>query len=353
MISISAPRAPRALRLVSLAAALGSGCTAGIPATVTPVLVSTSVPAVADTVFVASDSWAPLPGGLFELFSVGGGPQATRLTFCQNCQALNAAPSLDRTRIALRRVTSDTNRDGFLNDLDRVSLLLVDLARRIEGPFLPDGWSNSSVDWSSDGTFLVHTSSPDGGPDDLFQIDSNAQNNRPLLITPNIRERGARIDPAITKVVYERIEGLGTGKSEIWVFTSTQTQARLTDGGIAGETLEGTFYRVGSDAGPDYSPDGKDVVFRRLTSNAVPGGAWDILIVPATGGSPRAIASGPQFRSNPDWSREGIVFSEANLSTGGTDVVVLDPLTGTRKVLQSFDRGFISGSPRWIAGIAG
>ncbi|MBK5256170.1 MAG: hypothetical protein JJE39_09080 [Vicinamibacteria bacterium] len=345
--------ASRALILVSLAAAVSSGCTAGIPATTTPTFVSTSVPAAADTVFVASDAWAPVPGGVFELFSVGGASQATRLTFCLGCQALSAAPSLDRTRIALRRVVADTNGDDRLNDLDQVSLLLVDLARQVEGSFLPGGWSNSSVDWASDGSFLIHTSSPTGGPDDLYQIDANAQNNQPLLSTPTVRERGARLDPAITKVVYERIEGVGAGKSEIWVFPSNPTQGRLTVGGVTGEALAGTLYLVGSDAGPDYSPDGANVVFRRLTSNAVAGGAWDILTVPASGGVPRLIVSGPQFRSNPDWSKEGVVFAESNLATGGTDIVVIDPLSGARRVLQSFGRGFTSGAPRWIAGIAG
>ncbi len=345
--------APRAFILISLAAAIGSGCTAGVPATTTPVFVSTSVPASADSVFVASDAWAPRAGNSFELFAVGASSQATRLTFCTGCQALGAAPSLDRTRIALRRASADTNRDGRLDDLDRVSLLLVDLARQIEGPFLPDGWSNSSVDWASDGTFLIHTSSPDGSADDLYQIDSNAQNNQRIIITPNVRERGARLNAAITRVVYERIDGLGAGRSEIWIFASSTNTARLTDSGIVGEPLAGTLYLVGSDAGPDYSPDGGSVVFRRLTSNSVAGGAWDILVVPVTGGAPRVIASGPQFRSNPDWSKDGIVFSESNLTTGGTDVVVMDPSTGARRVLQSFGNGFKAGAPRWIAGIAG
>jgi Tol biopolymer transport system component len=342
----------RALIPCLLVASSGAGCTAGIEPTVTPVFVSTSIPAAADTVFVASDAWATRPGSNFELFSVGGASQATRLTFCTGCQALSATPSLDRTRIALRRADADTNRDGRLDDADRVSLLLVDLARQIEGPFLPGGWTTSSVDWASDGTFLVHTSSSDGGGDDLYQIDSNALNNQRILVTPTVRERGARLNATISRVVYERIDGLGAGRSEIWVFNSSTNQSKLTDSGITGELLPGTLYLVGSDAGPDYSPDSATVVFRRLTSTAVPGGTWDILTVPATGGAPRVLASGPQFRSTPDWSKDGIVFSESN-AAGGTDIVVIDPSTGGRRVLQTFGAGYQAGDPRWIAGIAG
>jgi hypothetical protein len=336
-----------------LAAAVVSACTAGVAPTITAAAASTAIPAAGDTVFIASDAWSTLAGATFELFSVGAGSQPTRLTYCTGCQALSAAPSLDRTRIALRRVTADTNRDGKLDEFDRTSLLLVDLARQIEGPFLSDAWSTSSVDWASDGTFLVHTSSADGGPDDMYQIDSNAQNNQRILFTPNVRERGARINTAITQVVYERIDGAGPGKSEVWVFISSTNQVKISDSGIVGEQLPGSLYLVGSDAGPDFSPDGASVVFRRLTSTSVPGGAWDILVTTSAGGAPRVIASGPQFRSAPDWSKDGIVFSEQNLSTGGTDVVGIDPATNARRVIQSLPRGFKAVAPRWIAGITG
>lgn len=342
----------RAFIVCLLATAMGAACTAGIEPTVAPVFVSTSVPATADTVFVASDSWSTRPGANFELFSAGGSSQATRLTFCTGCQAISAAPSLDRTRVALRRVDADTNQDARLDEADRVTLLIVDLARQIEGPFLPAGWTTSSVDWASDGSFLIHTSSPDGSGDDLYQIDSNALNNSRILTTPTVRERGARLNSAISRVVYERIDGLGAGRSEIFIFGSSASQVKLTDSGITGALLPGTLYLVGSDAGPDYSPDGATVVFRRLTSTAVPGGAWDILTVPVTGGAPTVLVSGPRFRSNPDWSKDGIVFSESN-AAGGTDIVAIDPATGARRILQTFGNGYKAGAPRWIAGIAG
>ena len=350
---MTAKSTSRFLAFISAVTVVWSGCTAGVVPTVLPSAANVSVPAAANTVFVASDAYGTKPGSPFELFSVGGTATATRLTFCAGCQTIGATPSRDRNRVALRRVTSDSNRDGRLDELDRVTLLLVDLARQIEGPFLPDGWSTSSADWAADGTFLIHTSSPDGGPDDLFQMDVNGQNNNRLLSTPNIRERGARLNAAITRVVYERIDGLGAGRSDIWVFTSSLNQSRLTDSGITGDPLAGGLYLVGSDAGPDYSPDGGTVAFRRLTSNAISGGAWDILTVPATGGTPRVLVSGPQFRSNPDWSKDGIVFSEQNLITGGTDIVVIDPATGARRVLQSLGNGFKAGAPRWIADITG
>ena len=351
MTSISASRP---LILTLLLAVAGPACTAGVAPTTTASASSTAVPAAADTVFVATDAWATKVGGTFELFSVGATSQPTRLTFCTGCQALSAAPSLDRSRIALRRINADSNGDGRLDESDRVSLLLVDLGRGIEGPFLPDGWTTSGVDWASDGTFLVHTSSPDGRPDGLYTMDSNSQNNQAIIADPNIRIRGGRLNASRTRAIYERIASIGPGKSEIWTGASSSNQTKVTDGGVVGDLLPGTFYLVGSDAGPDYSPDGTNVTFKRLTSIGVPGGAWDILVTSATpGGALRVIASGPQFRSAPDWSKDGIVFSEQNLATGGTDVVVIDPATGSRRVLQSFGAGYKAGAPRWITGIEG
>lgn len=343
----------RAFIISALAIAALAACTAGVAPTVIPSLSNTAIPAPADTVFLASDSWSAKPGAAFELFSVGASSQPTRLTFCQGCQALGASPSLDRNRVAERRVVVDSNRDGRMDDFDRVSLLLVNLARQIEGPFLPEGWTTSSVDWSSDGTFLVHTSSPDGDPDGLYTIDANATNNQKIIFDPNVRLRGARINPSMTRAVYERIASAGVGKSEIWIGNSQVSQAKITEGGPVGEPLPNSYYLVGSDAGPDYSPDGANIAFRRLTSSSVPGGAWDILVVPTAGGTPRVIASGLQYRSDPDWSKDGIVFSESNPTTGGTDVVVMDPVSNNRKVLQAFPRGYRAIAPRWIAGVTG
>ena len=343
----------RALIFSAVATALLAACTAGVAPTVTPSLSTTAIPAASDTVFVVSDAWSPRPGAALELFSIGSGSQPTRLTTCTGCQTLSATPSLDRSRVAARRVTADTNRDGRFDELDRVSLLLVNLARQIEGPFLPDGWTTNGVDWSADGTFLVHTSSPDGSPEGLYTIDANATNNQLIISDPGVRLRGARINPAMNRAAYERIASTGVGKSEIWIGNSQVNQARVTEGGPVGDQLPNSLYLVGSDAGPDYSPDGANLVFRRLTSTAISAGTWDILIVPITGGAPRVIASGPQFRSDPDWSKDGIVFSESNPATGGMDVVVIDPNTGGRKVLQSFASGYRVMAPRWIAGVTG
>lgn len=339
---------------------LGLGCALfalGCEAAVTPSSTATNAqlarPRDLDSAFVAGDFYAARPGALFQLFAIGGAPAASQMTFCNPCLALEGIPSADRTRVALRRVSSDTNKNGRLDEGDRVSLVLLDLARQIEGPFLPDTFSTQSADWSATGGFLVHSSTAPGGTvEDLYNVESNAQNNQPLLSTPAVRERSARINPAVSRIAYERIDGVGAGKSEIWIYQGQFQQARLTSGAAtAGELLPGTLYLVGSDTGPAYSPDSTQVAFRRLVSTATPGGAWDIMAIgTAAGSTPRLIAGADsRFRSNPDWNKEGIVFTEVVPGGGGARVVVVDPTTGAQRVLHSIAAGFNAGAPRWIS----
>ena len=154
-----------------------------------------------------------------------------------------------------------------------------------------------------------------GGLDDLFRVDPNGQNNRNLTVTADVTERRPRIDPTGSVAVYERIEG--DGKGTIFVFNSTQSQFRVTSGGPGTAALPGTPYVVGADADPDYSPDGRSIVFRRLTATGNGGlGTWDVMTVRADGTGLAVVATGPAFRGAPDWGPLGIVFPEVDTAAG-------------------------------------
>lgn len=333
---------------------LGAGvaaCEAGVAPSSTATAIQVARPRDADSVLVPSDIHGNSPGVFPQLFAIGGG-MPVQLTFCDACIVLEAIPSPDRGRAAVRRIASDTNRNGRLDEGDRVNLALLDLNRRLEGLLLPETFSVQSADWSVTGGFFAHASiGPEGGLEDIFQVEANGQNIERLLQTDNVRERGVRINPAITRIAYERIEGSGPGKSEIWLYQNQFQLFRLTGGGTdAGDVLAGTLYRVGSDAGPAYAPDSSQVAFRRLVSAGVPGGAWDIYAIPvASGGSPRLIAGGDgRFRSNPDWNRDGIVFTETDPATSQSFIVKVDPQNGARTILETLRAGYSAGAPRWI-----
>jgi Tol biopolymer transport system component len=341
----------RVVRPALLAAALALGCGreygnpfAGSHMTVAP-------SAAADIVFT-SNVHAARPGAAREVFAVeDSGANPTRLTFCSDggpCSTLEASFSSDRRRAIVRRVTADTDGDRTLTAADGEGLSLVDFARSVEGPLLPGTARVSSVDWSSISDVVVFSAAGTGGAaEDLYRMDPNGQNNRNLTVTAGIRERHPRVDPTGSVAAFERIDP-ATAKGEIWVFFTAQAQSRLTTGGATGPALLQTPYVVGSDADPDYSPDGRTIVFRRLRALGDGRlGHWDLMTVRADGTGLTTIVTGPAFRDAPDWAAGGIVFTETG-SDGRTEIVVVDADGSNRRSVVTAGAGFELASPRWL-----
>jgi hypothetical protein len=339
------------LGAVLLVLAAGAGCSSDSEnpfSELTPVRAPTDA---ADIVFT-SDSWATRNGPR-EVFAVqddGGG--LTRLTFCntdqRRCDSSEVAPAPDRLRVMVRRVAADTNGDGRLTSADGEAVVFVDLTRGAEAPLVPSTMRVSGIDWSPSDGVVVYSALADGGHEDCFRMDPNGQNNGNLFTTPAIDERRPKIDPSGRSFIYERIDA--TGKGRIFLFLDSARQLAVTSGGEGTERLEGTPYMVGSDADPDFSPDGNMAVFRRLTATGNNGlGSWDVMTVRLDGqGGARVIASGPQFRGAPDWGPQGIVFQEVDFAAGASRLVVVQPDGSGRRVPVTLGSTFSASFPRWL-----
>jgi len=341
----------RRLRSFLVAAALLGGCNTQYDnpfANTSP----TVAPSADANIVYTSNGYATKPGAPREVFAVAAsGSGLTRLTYCNNdtrhCDAVEAAPAPDRTRTAERRVDDDTNKDGQLTTADGEALLVVDLTRGVEGSLLPSAAKVSGIDWSPAGDVLVSAATGEGGVEDLYRADPNGQNTRNLTSTPGIRERRIRIDPSGSAAVFERIDA--TGKGQIWLFSSTGDQVQITSGGDGSAALAGTPYVVGSDADPDYSPDGRSCVFRRLTATGNGGmGTWDILTARLDGTALTTIATGPAYRGAPDWGSKGIVFPETDVAAGATRLVIVQGDGSGRQVPVTLGSSFLISNPRWL-----
>jgi len=310
----------------------------------------TVAPRADATIIYTSNAYAARPGSPNEVFAVGdGGAEVTRLTFCNNearrCASLEAAPAPDRFRVALRRVDADTNKDGQLTAADGEALLVVDLARSVEGGLLQSNAKVSGIDWSPTGDVLVYSATGDGAIEDLYRADPNGQNTRNLTSTAAVRERRPRIDPSGSAALFERIDT--DGKGQIWLFTSTGAQVRVTSGGDAGAALPGTPYVVGADADPDFSPDGRSVVFRRLTGTGNGNlGTWDIMTARLDGTGLATVVTGAAFRGAPDWGAKGILFPESDATSSRLVLVQADG--SGRQVLVTLGSSFDISYPRWL-----
>lgn len=286
-----------------------------------------------------------------EVFAVEeSGANPTRLTFCTEngavCSTLEAAFDGERKRAVVRRVLADTNSDGRLTTADGEGVFLVDFDRSVEGVLLPAGARVTSIDWSAISDVVVYSGLGLGSQEDIFRMDPNGQNNRNITNTPTIRERHPRVDPTGTIAVFERIEA--AGKGQIWVFFSTQAQSQLTSGGETGPALPQSPYLVGSDADPDYSPDGRTIVFRRLRAlGDGQRGHWDLMKVGTDGSGLTTIVSGPASRDAPDWGPRGIVFVETG-PDGRSEIVIVDADGGNRRSILTVAAGVDIGSARWL-----
>lgn len=337
--------------LTVLAAALGA-CSGGDPKNPFADIIQTLAPSSSASIVFSSNGYTQVPGAPRELFSIEtSGAGLTRLTFCnvdpRRCDTAEASSAPDRQRMAILRVLDDTDGNGRLTEADGQALLVTDLSRAVEGPLFPQSQHVNGIDWSRGGDVLVYNAVGEGGIDDLFRVDPNGENNRNLTTSADVRERRARIDPTGSVAVYERIEAGGKGR--VFIFQSTLTQIPVTAGGPGTDTLPGTLYVVGSDADPDYSPDGRSIVFRRLTGNGNGGlGSWDLLTVRTDGSAEAVVVTGPVFRGAPDWGPEGIVYNEIDPIAGTSDLVVVQPDGTGRRTLLSIPAVLEITNPRWL-----
>jgi Tol biopolymer transport system component len=306
-----------------------------------------AAPADAVLLFLSA-SWAAEPGAPRELFaSNADGSEIVRLTSCGQvtppCNLVRVAVSEDRTRIAAIRSAADAA------DADS-SLFFMDLARSVERQLFPQR-RVPAVDWSPDGTLLIYQSTGDqlSDDDDLFVCDPNGANDRDVTMTAAdgtpVRQRNPRFDPYSRNAVYERIDE--SGVSRIYFYRETP----LTSGPASGPALPGTLYLVGSDADPDYSPDGASVVFRRLTGIGNGGlGTWDLMTIKANTTELRPLVTGPAFRGPADWGTRGIVFVETDVAADESRLVVVQPDGTDRTVLRTEAAGYRMAAPRWLPG---
>lgn len=307
-------------------------------------------------VLFTSNAYSSDPLAGKELFAVAGdGTNPTRLTFCNSgtrpCDMLEVAPAPDRVKVALLRVTGSKD-ESRVRPQESPALVLMDLARSVDAEIVASSSRPSSVDWSADGTVLIYSSLVASGNEDVQLIDPAGKSPQAVTNTPLVRERRPRFNAAANIAIYERIEAGGKGQIAAFAGANLVT---LTTGAPGTEALAGTPYVVGCDADPTFSPDGLSAAFRRLTTTGNGGiGTWDLLTLrlDTTGASPVVIASGPLYRGAPDWSADGIVFTEVEQVQGVSRLVVVQPDGSGRKVLLTTTGGLSLASPRWLPAAA-
>ncbi len=333
-----------ALALALVALTVG-GCNRDYPNPFADDTHSTPPPASA-ALLITSGQWSSTAGAGREIFALNiDGSGLVRLTNCNSgatpCDTIETASSPDRNRLYVRRAIG--------NPPLLPGLTFLDLSRSVGTEIIPPAIGPTGVDWSPQDGIIAYSGQGAAGTDDIFVMDPNGANNRNLTNSATVRERRPRIDPTGTVAVYERIEGITTGKAQIFIFQNSAVQIPVTSGGPGTDVLSLTPYVVGSDSDPDYSPNGQSIVFRRLTATGNGGlGTWDMCTVAVNGSNLTVIASGAVYRSSPDWGPNGIVFTETDVAAGTSKVVFVQPDGSGRQVLLTQAARFNLGTARWL-----
>ncbi len=308
-------------------------------------------PPPATQIIFTSNLYSTQPGAGRDGYSVAvDGASLTRLTFCNeatmSCDNAHIAPAFDRARsVALR--LADSNGDGRFTDDDTASLVFLDLARGVQAPLVQGGTAFSGVDWTGDASFIIFSARGVNDMDDLFTANGKGEREsvRNVTGTMSLGERRPRLRFDGNAAVFERI---AEGTPAAILIISVGPPTAVTQKVPGGDLLAGTPYRVGSDADPVFSPDGRSVAFRRLTSTTADGrGEWDILTASTDGSGVRLVASGPAFRGSPDWGSAGIVFPETDQASAR--LVVVGPDGSNRRVPVTAPASVSLSSPRWLA----
>ncbi|MDX2343049.1 MAG: hypothetical protein QNL12_04635, partial [Acidimicrobiia bacterium] len=141
------------------------------------------------------------------------------------------------------------------------------------------GTVNTVLDWSPDGTRILFGSNRGGGNVDLWVIRPDGSDPQQLTATPAFEEVSASWSPDGSSIVYERA-------SSIWLMDAD------------GSNQRSLLARAESDGDPAWSPDGSKIAFTSYES-----GIDNVWIMNADGSLPYSLTNAIGWESyQPAWA---------------------------------------------------
>jgi Tol biopolymer transport system component len=177
------------------------------------------------------------------------------------------------------------------------------------GGIASPGYESPGIAVSRDGSMVAYTGNDPGGRLVIYVANADGTDIRPLEKTANHGAAlGPQFSPDGSQIVYQA-KGPGNVVGDIFVVDiETGETTRVTDLERAHTDL---WYM-----GPHFGPDGQEIFFTFPRTKDTDQ-RWDLLSVPVTGGAPRLVLRGAiGGRVSPDGRR--IVYFEPNPTHGNT-----------------------------------
>ncbi|MCP5432466.1 MAG: PD40 domain-containing protein [Alphaproteobacteria bacterium] len=303
----------------------------------------TPIPEDAEFIFASARSRELTSFGLrsVELYAATRAGEVTRITHSRHAHN-HFVVSPDRTKIACNRYREDTNKDGRLFALDDwKDLWIVDLVGRTERSLLPEMDAGyGGIAWLPDSRHIVFAT-PTARGRDIVKVDT--QTGKYVTLTEGLDDllknpcrrnlSDVDVSPDGQWIVFGYKSNLGEAvepKSRIAAMRLDGSEARiLTDGGPLERVKRGDWYN--GDYDPDFSPDGRQVVFARQTDRGMANrglSTMDLMTVGLDGTGLARITRPPDDAAHgiASWDRRGIVFTEWSEARGNT-TNIYDPAT--------------------------
>jgi dipeptidyl aminopeptidase/acylaminoacyl peptidase len=248
------------------------------------------------------------------------------------------------TRLMTLAICEDTDNDGIITDQDKGEIYLLDLPSG-EMACLTcqhDLKSINNADYSPINRHVVFSAQPGTEFHNyLFSIDADA-NLVQITNQPDYMDFDCAWSEDGTRIAFSRLPSPWfEHPSQIWIVNADGThQVQVTEGGPnpSHEQNHGA-YPIGIDADPDFSPDGRMVVFSRLRTGQqnVPFGVYELLVMDLES---KAIEILDSHSANmiPQWKSGGILI---NRQLGGPDTNSINPMELRQGLFRYKDGQFV------------
>ena len=193
--------------------------------------------------------------------------------------------------------------------------------------------------WSPNGDRLVFHRFPDDDNADLMTVRVNGTGERNLTRSPGVFDRFGVWSPDGREIAFVQLKEINSGgTNDIYTIRPD------------GSHLRALINTSGDEVVPDWSPDGKRIVFQADPPPFDPtqDGDWDIYVMPRDGGSPPTrLTTAGGF--TPVWSPDGrrIAFSNNKLSDGAETTPALFTMRADGSRLKPVRLGFDAHHPDW------